>query len=449
MVIQGLLYGPGGVLYVVGTGEASPEVTEVLRITGGGGRRSLAQAQGPMDAPFFAAGGSYLVYGTGRTSFAVAELGTGETHAFLGSFPALSADGGSLAFVTQGLEGSDVNFLSLSSGLSAPVTVVQAPFSISTSSSQACASCPRQGGIALSPDGSRVAFQGMPREDWELFLAVGGDASGGSAPVQLTREIQHDLYPTFLADNRLLAMKGEGRHRRSHLYDLETGEVTWLFRNNTVRTVAPEYEWAPSPDGSKLLLVAERDGNTVSPERGVYLMDLSRKVGRDEVLARVRENLAAERDLRALADKMYGPSTEEIQGVLDRVSMSRIFEDETALFQFGSKHISQPGNRMAIDYMVKELREVGYEPELQWFDARGAESANVVVTLPGTVSPDVVYAVSAHFDSNNRSPGADDNTSATVGLLEMARVIAHWGKGERVCKCSVIQVWYLWSRCFC
>ena len=129
----------------------------------------------------------------------------------------------------------------------------------------------------------------------------------------MTREIQHDLYPTFLADGRVLAMKGEGRHRRSHLYDLETGEKIWLFRNNTVRTVAPEYEWAPSPDGSKLLMVAERDGNTVSPERGVYLMDLTRKVTRDELLARVRRNLEAERDLRARAEAMYAPLRNEIQ----------------------------------------------------------------------------------------------------------------------------------------
>ena len=108
-------------------------------------------------------------------------------------------------------------------------------------------------------------------------------------------------------------MKGEGRHRRSHLYDLESGEVTWLFRNNTVRTVAPEYEWAPSPDGTKLLIVAERDGNTVSPERGVYLMDLNRKVTREELLARVRTNLEAEAALRAKAEAMYGPIAEAVR----------------------------------------------------------------------------------------------------------------------------------------
>jgi hypothetical protein len=79
---------------------------------------------------------------------------------------------------------------------------------------------------------------------------------------------------------------------------------------------------------------------------------------------------------------------------------------------------------MAIDHLVARLHEFGYDPELQWFEPRGTRTANVVVRIPGSVSPEVVYAVSAHFDSNLRSPGADDNTSATVGLLEMARILA-------------------------
>ena len=48
-----------------------------------------------------------------------------------------------------------------------------------------------------------------------------------------------------------------------------------LFHNNTVRTIAPEYVWVPSGDGTKMLIVSERDGDTVSPQRGVYLMDLA------------------------------------------------------------------------------------------------------------------------------------------------------------------------------
>ena len=49
---------------------------------------------------------------------------------------------------------------------------------------------------ALSPDGSRVAFQMMPRDDWEIYV-IGRD---GTDETRVTREIQHDVLPQFLSD---------------------------------------------------------------------------------------------------------------------------------------------------------------------------------------------------------------------------------------------------------
>ena len=137
---------------------------------------------------------------------------------------------------------------------------------------------------ALSPDGSLVVYQMMPREDWELFLV----ASDGTNERRLTHEIQHDIAPRFIDAKTVLALVGEPRHRRSYLYDVETGKRTRLRHNNTVRTVAPEYDWAVSPDGTKVLIVADRDGDTISPERPVILLDLNRTVTKDDVLARIR-----------------------------------------------------------------------------------------------------------------------------------------------------------------
>ena len=74
---------------------------------------------------------------------------------------------------------------------------------------------------ALSADGSRIAYQMMPRDDWEIFVA---DRDGDNER-QVTHEIQHDLLPRFIGADRLLAVMGEPRHRRSYLYDL--GQ-TWV-----------------------------------------------------------------------------------------------------------------------------------------------------------------------------------------------------------------------------
>lgn len=427
VAVSSLFYGPDGRLYLAGTEEGVEDRSDLFQVDENGAARRVTEGPGRKSDAFFAGPEAFLVYTTGRGSFSVLEVASGRIRDFQGSAPVLSPDGSTLAFLSADGEGGSVQALSLTDGNEAPRVVAQVPFGLSMSGSRSCAGCPLLSGLAVSPDGNTVAFQGMEREDWEIYLApvTGSTTAGdGAAPTRLTWEIQHDIYPQFLADGRLLTAKGEGRHRRSYLYDTETGQATWLFRNNTLRTVAPEYEWAPSPDGSKILIVAERDGNTVSPERGVYLLDLSRKVDREEILARVRRNLAAEKDLRQRAEVMFTPVADRIRSVLAEVSMSRIFRDEEALYGFGSKYITNPGNGKAIEYIVSELQTAGYQPALQWFEPRGARTANIVVTLPGTVSPEVVYAVSAHFDSNTRSPGADDNTSATVGLLEMARVLA-------------------------
>jgi hypothetical protein len=218
---------------------------------------------------------------------------------------------------------------------------------------------------------------------------------------------------------------GEGRHRRSHLYDAATGTRTRLFHNNTLRTIAPEYEWAARPDGNVVAIVSERDGDTVSPERGLYLTDLRRTVSVEEVLARVRAMLRAERDLRQRGTAMFAAIAPQVRALVSEVSSARIYDHARALFRFDSKHATQPGNALAIEYLQATLRSFGYTPELQWFEpAPGVRSANVVATLRGTSDPEVQYVVGSHFDSVQEGPGSDDNTSGTTALLEAARVLA-------------------------
>lgn len=273
---------------------------------------------------------------------------------------------------------------------------------------------------SLSPDGSQVAYQRMPADDWELYLTT---ATGPERRV--TEEIQDDLTPVFLSEHRLLALMGERRHRRSYLYDLDTGRRIRLFHNNTVRTVAPEYDWVPSPDGTRLAIVADRDGDTVSPERGLYLTDLDRRVTRGRVLDRLEANLEAEDDLRARGTASFAPIAGLVRQAVAQVSTERISRSAEEVFAFGSKYLTQPGNARAIEYYAERLREFGYTPELQWFEPRpGVRTANVIATLAGAADPTLQYVVSSHFDSVEGGPGADDNSSGATALLEVARVMA-------------------------
>ena len=55
---------------------------------------------------------------------------------------------------------------------------------------------------------------------------------------------------------------------------------------------------------------------------------------------------------------------------------------------------------------------------------RPAESANIVAELPGSDPAAGILYLGGHHDTQADSVGADDNGSATAGLLELARVLA-------------------------
>jgi hypothetical protein len=351
--------------------------------------------------PLRAAGGR-LVFPTEAGVTVLALNGVTTVHP--GDSPVVSADGSTLAFVRR----ESGQWLLLRGAIgSEPQVLVRSSKPLAAP--------------ALNGNGSLVAYQSMPREDWELYV-VGGE---GGEPRRLTYEIQHDIYPQFLSDGRLLAVMGEGRHRRSYLYDVVSGARTRLFHNNTLRTIAPEYEWVVRPDGQVIAIVSERDGDTVSPERGLYLTDLRRTVTAGEVLERVRDMTRTERDLRQRGAAMFAPIAQQVKAFAGEIQSARIYDYARTLYGFGSKHVTQPGNQRAIEYLESTLRSFGYEPELQWFEPLpGARSANVVATLRGTTNPDVQYVVGSHFDSVKEGPGSDDNTSGTTALLEVARVLA-------------------------
>ncbi len=341
----------------------------------------------------------------GSTKFGVVDLAGHKTTIINGTAFTLSADGAAVAYVNRAGQEYSLNLLPIGGE---PATLLK--------------TTERLDAPAFSPDGQRLVYQKMAREDWELYL-IGRD---GKDETRLTREIQHDILPRFISSTRVVGMIGEPRHRRAYLYDLTDHTRTQLFHNNTVRTISPEYAWQASPDGTKLLIWADRDGDTVSPERGVYLVRLDRKVTKAELVARLERNLAAETTLQNEGQRMYAPIAAEARRVLEQASTNRIYEYEKALFDFDSKHISKPGNRQAAEYLFATYKSFGYEPEYQWFEPRqalGGKTCNVIAKLTGTENPELIYVVSSHFDSVAIGPGADDDTSGTAALLEAARVM--------------------------
>ncbi len=387
--------------------EVGPDGIPAVR-TAGAGDKTILRVNAAGTALLAAAAAPPRASGASAT-FSVVAPGAAAV-VVAGTAPAFSADGTAVTYVARGEAGE--RLMVAPAAAPAAATVVRAGPG-------------RLDAPAFSPDGRRLAFQLMVNDDWEIATI---DRDGGNEQ-RVTREDQHDVLPVFLGPGRLLAAVGEPRHRRSFLYDLPEGTRTRLFHNNTVRTIAPEYAWVPSADGSRVLIVADRDGDTVSTERGIYLVDLTRQVTLPEVRARVAANLAQERALRSAGARRFAPIAAAVSAITSRASVERFYGDEKALADMDSKYITEPGNARARAFIADRYASFGYAPDSQFADFRlrsGAtvRSANVIAALTGTTSPDVVYVVSSHYDSALAGPGADDNSSGTAALLEAARLLA-------------------------
>jgi hypothetical protein len=277
----------------------------------------------------------------------------------------------------------------------------------------------------LNASGSKISFDMRIIDDYEIAML---DVSSGEVK-RITREIQHDRLPQFVGENQILYVKGEPRHRRSYVYDINTGQDIKIFHNNTVRTIAPEYQWVVHPKAKGVLIQSERDGNTITPERGIYYLDLGKNLSKKELLDRLQANLAEENRLKEVGERLYGPIKAKVQEMVSQISESRIYDYAKTLYSFDSKFLTREGNLKAAEYLHAKFTEFGYEPEYQWFIPQGlrgfkdGQTANVVATKLGTTNPELIYILCSHYDSVDRGPGADDNTSGTTALLEAARVL--------------------------
>ena len=75
------------------------------------------------------------------------------------------------------------------------------------------------------------------------------------------------------------------------------------------------------------------------------------------------------------------------------------------------------------EYLEKSLSGDGYAVGSQEYIADGKTVRNLVAELLGSLRPSEIVVVGAHYDTVFDCPGADDNTSGTAALLELARLL--------------------------
>lgn len=72
-------------------------------------------------------------------------------------------------------------------------------------------------------------------------------------------------------------------------------------------------------------------------------------------------------------------------------------------------------------YLKEQLQAAGYDVNEHSFPTKGSLTPNLEATLKGTSLPNEIVLIGAHYDTTQRSPGADDNASGCAAILALAR----------------------------
>lgn len=76
------------------------------------------------------------------------------------------------------------------------------------------------------------------------------------------------------------------------------------------------------------------------------------------------------------------------------------------------------------EYIHSLLAATGLDVQVEPVPGPIAESRNYYVEIPGAAHPGQTIIVGAHYDTEETTPGADDNASGVVGVIELARRLA-------------------------
>jgi hypothetical protein len=100
----------------------------------------------------------------------------------------------------------------------------------------------------------------------------------------------------------------------------------------------------------------------------------------------------------------------------------------------GSRPIGSAANARAREYVVDQLKQIGFQVRVQETDARRhelgrtARVSNIIGILPGEKSD--ALGIVSHYDSSPDAPGATDDALGVAVTLEAARVLAAAGRPQ-------------------
>jgi len=119
-----------------------------------------------------------------------------------------------------------------------------------------------------------------------------------------------------------------------------------------------------------------------------------------------------------------------ISGLVSQVSVQTLTENLVHLTEINSRQSQSTGAVAAANFIHQTFSKYGWNTTR--FSFRNGFSDNVIGELKGTVEPNVLVIIGAHYDdratnvnsATDRAPGANDDGSGTSMLLELSRILS-------------------------
>ncbi|HOP08339.1 MAG TPA: M28 family peptidase [candidate division Zixibacteria bacterium] len=117
-----------------------------------------------------------------------------------------------------------------------------------------------------------------------------------------------------------------------------------------------------------------------------------------------------------------------LDSLISLISQDSLYSYLHRLQAFYRRYAGTDSNKVSRDWIAGKLTDFGYDSiviDTFMTSISGAQTEcyNVVAIKTGSRFPDHEVIIGAHRDAVISSPGADDNGSGTVGVMEMARVL--------------------------
>lgn len=127
--------------------------------------------------------------------------------------------------------------------------------------------------------------------------------------------------------------------------------------------------------------------------------------------------------IRVVADDKQIPTIEELVNQVDsnRLKQDLSFIQGLRHYQTGLVHLNEVRDSLEQRFVSAGLQTYRHE-----FPRAGTTGANIIGTKAGLRTAQNSLIVDAHYDSVSDAPGADDNGSGVVGVLEVLRILAPW-----------------------